>query len=361
MLLPVLMAGCANNPSDGPMESGSFFVPLPVVAADAVAGTRAVVDNSTYFPLLEYGIWVEALDAAETVDAANTLWYHTMCGYDNIKAERKGVAAPDNIWNFTPYGGPASSTRIGLFPNRGAKVNVYGVYPYMPDFDPADANRIPFEVGLTDDTNYDYMYTGPVLLSVPASGSINENLPFKHVMTLLEFRLSTTLVGTLTVNSISLEATGIADGQPRNIFLTKGTFSALDGSVDPGPAPAMSDKLTIGYNKNVAYKQSEEQKYTSFGVIVPEIGPSLTTGTRLKISFEFDYKNLNEDDDGILAGQGGEIILDLDDILTGGSAKGLLTGYMYSYTIEVDNFIKYNGYPEVQPWLPDDNIHDIIL
>lgn len=376
MLAAAALVGCAKEPGGGSqIQEKVWFVPRPTVAAEASVATRSVIDGSQYFPLLRYGLWIEALDAAGDPDAATTAWYQDVAGYANILASRSAYSGTGSTWSFTPKGAPALTSRVGLFPGKSPKVTICGVYPYYAAFTPTDATAVPFKVGLTDASNYDYMYTGPVVVDIEndaVSGLISKPLPFHHVMTLVEFRLSTTLIGSLQINSITLEAVDNTD-QPKEIFLTEGTFSALDGSINPGPTSVTTDKLTVTYNKKVAYASGGGLGHTSFGVIVPPIDITAATGTKLKVSFEFDYKNLDEDEDDMPEGLGGYLELDLDAIQTdtgdgnGATPKGLVTGYRYTYPIAVDNFIKYTGYPEVQPWAfaqdgnGDDLIYDIIL
>lgn len=357
-LLLLSVVACSKEPG-GRQKPGAevWLIPSPELgAAVSTDGTRAVVDGTQYFPLTQYSLWIEPLDALGQADATNMEWYKGI-GYDNILAAGTRNGNGTYTWKFTPKGG-ALSTRVGLFPSHGQKVKVCAVYPYMSDFDPATAAEIPFEIGMTDATNIDYMYTGPVEVTLPAISTsaatqMSVSLPFKHAMTLLEFQISTTLVGSLAIKTITLKAED-ALGSPVDIFALDGKFSAIDGSVFD--IQTRTSSMTITYHKKVAYNQAvNELRYTSFGVIVPEIPKSLTDGTKLKVTFEFDYKNLHEENDDILKGLGGELELDLGAITTNSTLQGLAASYRYIYTISIDNFIKYEDYPEVQSWYFEQN------
>jgi hypothetical protein len=220
------------------------------------------------------------------------------------------------------------------------------------------------------------MFTGPVMVDPTSGPDINVPLNFNHIMTLLEFRMSTTLVGNLTVKSITLQAT---DGSfaPVDVFAMAGEFDPRTGVVTP-LATTLQDEIVITYDKTVAYKSTYPnpaynapvRTWTSFGVIVPQIAH--IAGGNIEAVIEFHYKHTDEygdedyDDDELFNDNQSHITIPFNSLLTSGSTQGFLQGYRYIFNIEIDNFIKYFGYPIVEPWVnendgTDDIIHDIVF
>lgn len=352
----LIFASCGKSDRDGMEDRADDvmrYTPSPmVVGTQAQSGTRTVVDGGVNFPFLSYRMWVES------ADSAINQWYQEELGYDNIFASRtQGSNGVFNLWYYTPRGASTSSGSVGLFKSKGP-VTVYAVYPSSLSFDVADYEHIPFTVGLTDATNYDYMYAVPQSVDPSVVTDLTQNLLFRHTMTLIEFRLSTAYVGTLQVKSITVRA---RSSQNPDVFGMEGTFSASDGTVIP---TAYADNLTIDYgNKTVQWKNSTGTnvlKYTSFGIIVPEIAyQDGVDDIQLEVTFEFYYPDADGDSDELI-GKGSTLTFDLAEVKTPDEisvpiAQGLLAGYRYVFNIEIDNFIKHVGYPVAQPWMPEED------
>jgi hypothetical protein len=338
------------------------FSPGIGITAQTSVESRAVVADHGHFPLSRFGLWLESATLAFQQS------YYTI-GYDNILGTSTYYQNAPDTRRYTPRGASAAAS-IGLLKSKGA-VTFYGMHPYTEEFDPATTTSLPFSVGITNATNYDYMYTGPVVVDPDVASTLTAAMPFKHAMTLIEFRLSTTYVGTLMLNTATLTATN--GGSPQPIFAMKGTWDPRTGAVTPDAGSA-TDVLEVTHDRTVAYEKASSltsyaANYTSVGFIVPAIPHSV--GTTLKAVFKFQYKD--EDDTSWvdydeLTGQPSEIEFDLDEVLTAGTPQGFMAGYRYIFNVSIDNFIKYLGYPVVEPWTapdesdPDDpNIEDIIF
>lgn len=329
-----------------------WFSPEVTVGTEASAMSRTVVNDNSHFPMSSFTLWLES----DTPDFQQD--YYTL-GYDNIMGSSSyGNSTLPSSRNYI-LRGAEDRTQIGLMKSKNA-VTFFGMHPYLENFDPTATTTLPFTVGTTNATNYDYMYTGPVTVDPNLSPSpITTPMSFKHVMTLIEFRMTTTYAGTLILNTAKLTATN--GGSPQPVFLMNGTWNPRTGGVNPDAASA-SAELEITYNSTVKHESTSDPGYTSVGFIVPEIPHTDGNGTKFKAVFKFQYRDQNNTswtDYEELTGQPSEIEFDLDDILTGGNAQGFCTGYRYIFNISVDNFIKYLGYPVVEPWsVPDENDPD---
>ncbi len=364
-----------DMPSVGPNDTMSLE--LDVVLPEAVslsAGTRAGVGPYRPDSSLSSSSVCVIPDPGPN-QAEYKTWYHDYLGYDNLKGSYSwGTANPYNASNYsyTPRGTTtANASRLGLFPSKGA-VTIYGVYPYMADFHTmvSDLEHIPFTVGKTFANNYDYMYVDPIhidMTGVKPGDTQTRALAFKHVMTAIEVRLSTTLTGTVIVDSVVLHA---FDGNQRaKVFAMKGTFDATGSQpvrVTPDPASYVNT-LPITYSSTVIHKNTPYY-YTPFAFIFPPI--EYKPGRKITASIYIRYMKGNvvyTDQDLDLVGLGGTMEFEFDNIQTAGLYQGLVSGYRYVYTAEIDNFIKYSGYPEIEEWVvptdaPDDGqVKDIVI
>jgi hypothetical protein len=297
--------------------------------------------------------------------AKHEQWYHEFLGYDNLSGSCSWTTrAIDGTYtlsskSFTPRGG-SSMSRLGLYTSKGS-VTLYGIHPYMANFDTmiSDLDHIPFTVGKTPAANIDYMYIEPQWVDMSEFNpgeAPTKTLAFNHVMTAVEIRLSTTLEGTVQVDSVVLD--GFDGNDPAALFGMSGTFSARNGAVAVDGS-SFIDHLPINFNSstinniNATYSY---QKYTPYAFIFPAVAHADARRIRATIYFKYMI------DPGLdLVGTGGTMEFEFDNIKTEGENSGLVAGYRYIYTATIDNFIKYSGYPEVEQWVVDDQIKDIIL
>lgn len=358
-----MIAGCTIEKPEKSEKDVVYLSISPEIASSEIK-TKHLVDGSYPFPLKKSSLWVEALNSQDLVDATNTQWYSDL-GYNNIYFYRSGI---NYGWAYTLRGITTNMNNfLALFPSKGAKVNIYGFHPYMADLHTKTLTAIPFEVGFSDETeatstNIDYMCTGAITYTLPASGYTNTvNIPFRHIMTLIDFQLTDYYVGTLIIKTMTVEAVDKTTGLPRNIFATKGTINAKTGAVTPDPSSKVST-ITMTYNKRVAYRKAQNTtsasnstiaQYTPCSIILPEIPQTDINNTELKVKFVFDGDGV--DSNGALYGDPtfGEIVLDISSITTAGSIQGLKANYRYKYTIMIDNFIKYDTQPQIGPWIDD--------
>lgn len=365
LILPLVAFSCGSEDMPGPAEGEEVpYIPEPSVgvAAAGTVSTRAKVDGTWHFPVLQYGLCLEAKQRGpEQTTGGNTAWYRNL-GYGNILARRgKNTNLTYSAWEFSLKGRQAAR-HIGLFRHRGP-VTVYGMHPYVKDFD-ISAPETNFDVY----NGIDYMYTGPVEIDPSVGPDLNKTLTFKHAMALIEMRISTTMAGTLYVTGLKMETLD-AGGTPVELFRTKGRFNPITGSVTPDAGSATSELRT---NRTVAVEYENaggtSPGYTSLSFVVPRADYTAGTGARLKMTVYFQYRDESgtvQDDE--IFGSGSSVTFGLDDIMTGGAAQGFLPGYRYSFPVRVDNFIKYFGYPVVQDWLTDigedgaEKIYEIVL
>lgn len=365
-------ASCAKEPGQVVLPGDTVGVQLNVcLPASGQQQTRSAMGE--YLPdsrLTRFGLCVVP-DGPGSETPDNYTWYHDKAGYDNILVQNTAPTSYNTTtgqynyksWSYLPRGGSAATAqKFGLFTSRGP-VTIYGVHPYMADFHEqiSDMGHIPFEIGATNATNHDYMYIAPVQIDpgVTSGATISRDIHLEHVMTALEIRLTNTHHGTVIVSHIDFEAfdnDGINGDVPAYLFSMDGTFSVIDGSVTPTPGSEV-DKITMSYGTSVGYKYAtyDYSRYTPYSLIVPPV--EYRSGRKVKASVWLRYDGSDESD---LVGLGGVLWFDLDVIKAkNGGHEGLLGGYRYVFTAEVDNFIKYSGYPEVEEWVvPDENDPD---
>lgn len=353
-MLPAI--SCSRHEISTPDDGNTVrFIPEPVIGA--AASTRARIDGTWQFPILEYGLYVEG------VNAQTTAWYHGI-GYDNIMAMRDKGKDYDHYtaWKFTPKGAPNYAFYIGLFKNRGP-VTFYAMSPYNAGFSAVN-REIAFDVR----NNVDYLYTGPVAVDPDVLSSLRPVMNFKHAMTLIELAVSTTMVGTLYVTGVTFETLD-SSGNPAAMFYMTGKFNPITGKVTPD-AGSLTSKLEQNDRIAVEYigDKASSPICTYIPFFVPQMNYTAGSGAKLKMTVRFEYsdKEAQQHDDEIF-GSGSSVTFRLDDILTGGTAQGFLAGYRYYFPVKVDNFIKYFGYPVVQEWETDaddqgeEKIYEIVL
>lgn len=301
-------------------------------------------------------------------------WYGNL-GYDNIRRD-----CHYSYWYLRNVS--TASSMLGFFPTKGA-VRLYGGFPEQTDLHQrlATLDKIPFWTCYNTDPstppesthtdynylynhdayNYDYMYMEPVridMTGVKPGDQLTVPARFKHVMTTVEFRIRTTMTGTVLIDSIALDT---YDGDVRaNLFAMGGTYSYYDGSVNTDGAKFVnhSQKFfnkTLGTYAHPAVNGTITNLQNRFPFIFPAI--EHRPGRKIKATiYVRRYVNGDTTNNGTLdfEGQPNVVWLDFDKIQTpagSGEYKGLAQGYRYVYTIDIDNFIKYSGYPEVEPWV----------
>ncbi len=355
-LTACVLPASQDRPQYGTVDL-ELSIELPQGIGSAAAKTRTAVS-----PTDPDGTMTNFSMCAIPEVAANAEWYHDYVGYDNIQGVTNWTASNAfSSCSYTPRGG-TNMTRIGFFPTKGS-VHLYAVYPYVGDFHLRldDLDHIPFAIGKTAATNFDYMYMNPIYLDmtgrVPGE-TLAMTVPFRHVMTTLEVRLETTMVGTVIVDSLVLDA---FDGAGRaEIFGMKGSYSARNGAVYPD-ADSYVDHFPITFNTTLATPYASIP-YSPFAFIFPAVGHR--PGRKIVATIYFRYVG-----DGTLdlVGQSAVMEFPFDNILTGGVNQGMIAGYRYIYAAYIDNFIKYSGYPEIEKWvLPtddggEDQIKDIVI
>lgn len=369
LLATVITTSCSED-TPSQTEDGSATLQLNILIPETVtqggAQTRATVGPG------QPDIAIPSFSLCVIPDqTANTGWYHDYLGYDNLTGKCSWIYNNSTGLHtlhscpFTPRGTTTSLSYLGVFPTKGP-VWIYGVYPAVPNFEKHidDLEHIEYTTGNDNTTNYDYMYIDPIymdMVGVNPGDILEQDLPFKHVMTAVEVRLTTTHIGTVVVDSIALEAFDGTDKAP--VFSMKGTYSAKDGSVSPLPGH-YADHLNIAYNSMVNYKYAGavHESYTPFPFIFPTVEHK--AGRKLIATIYFKYIG----DDGLdLVGQTSMMEFKFDNIETAGVRQGLVGGYRYVYKAEIDNFIKYSGYPEIEEWVvptddpDDDQVKDIII
>lgn len=363
LLLPfVALTACVLPASPERPKDGTVYLELSIELPQAV-GSASTKTRTAVSPTDPDGTMSNFSMCVIPDVEANAEWYHKYVGYDNIQG--RPTWNTNNTFSacpFRPRGVTTNMTRIGFFPTKGS-IHLYAVYPYLEDFHERlnDLDHIPFTIGKTAATNYDYMYMNPIYLDMTdrVPGEILAmTVPFRHVMTTLEVRLETTMVGTVVVDSLVLDA---FDGAERaKIFAMQGSYSAKNGAVYPD-GDSYIDHFPITFNTTLVTPYSVDP-YSPFSFIFPTVEHK--PGRKIVATIYFRYIG-----DGTLdlVGQSAVMEFPFDNILTEGVNQGFVAGYRYIYAAYIDNFIKYSGYPEIEEWvLPtdedgDEQIKDIVI
>lgn len=371
LLSAMALVSCRSMDETGLPEPGEAVVLQPrllIPSAGEASATRSGLGlGLPNGRLTKFSLCVVPDDEG-TGATPNSEWYHDRMGYDNIAVVNSPTSSTYDVntgkylynrWSYMPRGGTRTTINtFGLYPNHGKTYTIYGVHPYMENFheNAADLTAVGFEINDTNAINYDYMIVGPVAVDISAKqagSTINATLPLTHIMAAVELQLTNTHHGTLVVDSVKFE---LLDGAVAAAEIgMRGTFSAVDGSVSVEPGSEISG-IMMKYGSSVGYKHSTYvyNRYTPYTLIIPPVAH--VAGRKIRATIYFNYVG---DDDLDLVGLGGTVDFNFDDIETNGSHQGLVGGYRYVYKVEVDNFIKYHGYPEVEPWVaPDENDPD---
>lgn len=358
-IVPVLLIASCSSDNDHEYDDGEIvrYQPKIMIAGgeQAQTSTRTISDNTFFFPLHPFGMCVLG------DDQENHYQFYHQLGYANIKCLTTwNIFDKSCAVTYQPLNSDRQEKYIGLSKNKGP-VRIYALHPQPDNFDFTKYHEMPFEVGTTNETNYDYMCAADITIDPADPSTLNTPIVFNHIMTALEFKLKTSLVGELVIESITLDAKYKANGQPAKIFFMEGTFDASTGDVEPDAASAISE-LTITYDRKVAYIEEDLKdgiRYTSCAAIFPAVEYGAGTGQindnieiTAYLNFEHHADEFNNDSDKFdeLKGSGSKITFDLDDMVFN-SKVGFHTGHKYVFDLTIDNFIKYQGFPEIGEWV----------
>ena len=281
--------------------------------------------------------------------------YYIFPGYHNIKGiglrDATGATAdvPANYysnWSYLPQGGTtAIRDKIGLATSETLEgaVDIYGYYPYMEDMDRSNIKAYPFTVETVDSLNFDFMYTGLIPVD-PNTGGGADLVPvfvFKHAMPVLEFRMITSFLGPLRIDRIELSATYKSSGMPANVFADSGIIDFTNGTINTSGA-TFSNTFSIEYKKTIPRYVNTSTVPTLCNMVFPQI---LDNDVQIKVNFVFADPNDLSDSERDIIGNLAPLLIDLSDVTT--YSSGLQNDYKYIFRVQIDNFIKYSGYPEI--------------
>lgn len=349
IMLPFILEACQKEaPAQADdmciLRISPFIVSADVEKSSADAEpTRTAIANVISLVGSPAGISILKADAYPYVA-------YELPGYSNIKAllRSANINAPPYYqvkWEFTPAGSSSFTPSLGVFKNRGG-LDFYAYYPYNENVNETNIDAIPFTVGTTDATNIDYMRS-KILDINPTQSEVAITPVFDHVMTMLNFNVGTSYLGPMKLNYIKLEASD-------DIFVMKGTYSAVNGKVTPNLS-SKTNTLKIEYNKVVPmYAEEQTNPPFQFAMMIPEIIVDDACLTTMTVTFNFDT-------DMQLIEGGGSYTLNLRDIVTNDGRRGFVQGYQYVFTVKIDNYIKYSGYPVInKDWSTADTTKIII-
>ena len=285
--------------------------------------------------------------------------YYTLPGYHNIKGTGTRPSGEGNVantgyattWTYVPFGGSTvaahATNAIGLstsITETPHAVDVYGYYPYRPDVDRGNMTAYPFTVGITDSTNYDFMFTGLKTVTPstsPGAADLYPPFEFEHAMPVLHFKLQTSYTGPLMINSIKLTAVDRTLGTPLNVFAKEGTINLTNGVITPNPAPTnYSSELTVDFKKWINRARQTGSSTivdsTSCCLVFPEIN---NPNAKIKIDFILSDPN-GPTSERILISSTKPMEIDLGDATFGGALRA---NYRYIFAVIIDNYIKYIG------------------
>jgi hypothetical protein len=282
--------------------------------------TENVSSRSSYF-------WGNSVVGLCFTTPNSTTAYHA--GYQNVHA-RMG-SGNQGVWWYSLAAGSSVEQResIGLRKSWGS-FDLYGFYPYSNTINNSNLDKIPYDA--TSST--DYMYAKKTGIDPNVTAQRNIDLPFQHVMTAFVLRFKLKYVGSVHLTKVVFSF----DDATNNKFIsTKGTYSAIDGTVTPDPDVAnytntmtrtVNDAIPIGVNYLYCYfifpaiKAPADANFT----VTVYLNNGQTGGTEL-MSGTFHGK-----------------LSDLD------SQYRMLQGYSYSYDVLIDNYIKFSSTPTIGQW-----------
>ena len=292
--------------------------------------------------------------------------YYIFPGYHNIKGigSRDATGATADVpvnyashWSFLPQGGTvATKDKIGLATSaisEGA-VDIYGYYPYMDDVDKNNITAYPFTVETVDSLNFDFMYTGLIPVDPNAGGSTDLYPAFRfyHAMPVLEFRMLTSYAGLLKIDRIELTATSKASpGTPLNVFADKGTIDLTTGAINTSGA-TFSNTFSIDYKRTIVRYVNTTTVPTLCNMVFPQI---LSTDALIEVKLVFADPNDPSGERPII-GKINPLIIDLSNAEYMG---GLKNNHKYVFGVRIDNYIKYEGYAEINTTWDEGPVTDI--
>jgi hypothetical protein len=245
-----------------------------------------------------------------------------------------------------------TASAMALFKSKGP-VSLYIVSPSLTtSFNPRTTTTMPLTLATSANNSKDYMVSGKITVDPNVPADLRQTVTFKHVLTFLEFRITKAYTGTVRFNEIGIEFFD-ASGAEAPVITTAGTIDVRTGELVPRRVSSVQSSRVLRYGGDLEPSQDCE-------FLLPEI-PHIPGG-KMRVTFRFgiNKQGTSTADYGELVGQEGVIEIPFDNVLTEGTAQGFKQGYHYLFNrITIQNFIKYQGYPEVQEWtMPDENDPD---
>lgn len=323
-MLPLISVACKKETASPPYEMTGLRIAPYIVSSASVESSAAAFTRSAVNGLFN------GFTVGLAVTKAGDPKVEYLPGYRNIRAFLDNISNV-NLWDYKPAGATASTPQVGVYKNNGA-VDLYGFYPYNPEV--ADITAIPFEVGNTNTSNMDYMWATPIL-GIDPSVTVTPLAPkLNHVMTLLYFDIKVSYAGPLLLKNIKLEASD-------KIFKLRGTYDASNDGKISIKEEDKSNILIFNWNAQLAAS-------TSISILFPEISVAADDNTTISVSMYFDNDKMLYDG----GGDNNAFTFKLKDVVTNTSNFGFMRGSQYQLSIKIDNFVKYEGYPNpvVRDW-----------
>lgn len=254
-------------------------------------------------------------------------------------------------YSYQPIGLSSSFPALYLKRKEGA-VDVYVYHPYDAFHPTKRLEAIPFVLGDTVTTNYDYMIPKEGMQTVdPTADALKDlnacKLPvtFNHIMTQLEFRFTVSFWGQDLIPSITLNCIDKDSSTPVKKIAMKGSYSFTTGAL-VYDNDAMASEFTYkgiiipvasgmgaGYTQGIVIppielKDADANIEMSVSIKFNKVNPQPVQET----PYSFTLKSLKATDE------------------EGNTRYGLLPGYKYIFNVTIDNFVKYNGVPTKVKW-----------
>lgn len=323
IMLPLISAACKKETAALPDGMSGLRIAPYIASAASAESSAEIVSRSAVNGLFN------GFTAGLTVTEAGDPTAEYLPGYRNIRAFLDNISNV-NLWDYKPAGATASAPQVGVYKNRGP-VDLYCYYPYNASV--TDITAIPFEVGNTVASNIDYMWATPI--AVDPSEPVTLIAPkLNHVMTQLYFNIQVSYAGPLLLKNIKLVASD-------KIFKLRGTYDATDDGKISTEEEDKSNILIFNWNAQLAATNG-------IPILFPEISVAAGDNTTISISMYFDNDKM------LYEGGGADnaFTFKLADIVTNTSNFGFMRGSQYQCTIKIDNFVKYEGYPNpvIRDW-----------
>jgi hypothetical protein len=354
--------------------------PTAVVSVDTEPATRATITRviSPFPKGSQLGICI--VPQGTDFDNDPIMPLYEFPGYDNMLVfGPTGTNDPEYItnWYYRPQGVTTAYTTNLFGIKSDIVIDLYGYYPYA-NTNAKQTTAIPFELKC-DASNVDYMFTGKIevdpvtpaingsTVTLDANGRIPLPMQFRHAMTLLEFRLTTSLPGPLVIDTIKISAKDDSNTAAA-VFGTKGTFNGITGAVtctEYRSELIFVYKKTVPYNKTIITAPTDPRNYTSCYMAIPEIDLTAVpapgySGLKLTVHLAFDESP--GADTGRELYSGSTQTFNLSDVPATGSGKqGFIKAHRYLFNVTVDNFIKYSGYPSISTDWTEETVPEIKL